>query len=65
MKIESQETIQETTGDYLDLLERMVEQGRQRNDPTLAIAVSLDALDRLVREARAFRLSRGTNERRL
>jgi hypothetical protein len=54
--ITSQETIQETTGDYLELLERMVEQGRQRNDPTLAVAISIEGLARLVHEVRASRI---------
>jgi hypothetical protein len=50
-----QEAIQGTTGDYLELLERMVKQGRQRHDPTLAIAISVEALGRLVAEVRGSR----------
>lgn len=54
-RVTEQEAIQATDGDYLALLERMVVQGTQRNDPTLAVAISIELLGRLVAEVQASR----------
>jgi len=55
-KYYGQEAIQMMDGDYLATLVRMVADGKARNDPTLAIALSVGALDKLVSEVLAARI---------
>ncbi len=50
-----QEAIQMIDGDYLATLARMVAEVKTRNDPTLAIALSVGALEKLVTEVLAAR----------
>lgn len=49
------EAIQVIDGDYLAALARLVKDGKARNDPTLAVGLSIDALGLLVDEVTRLR----------